>query len=84
MQLVVARVVAAAAVASEASARTCLKAARQSAEDHTTTAKTAATTTVTERDSLASRLALAEAEVETLCRGQPYGSPDNWGKPISS
>jgi chromosome segregation ATPase len=64
MQLIVARVVAAAAVASGASAQTSLEAARQSAEDRATTAEAAATTAVTERDSLASRLALAEAEVE--------------------
>jgi hypothetical protein len=38
MQLVVAQVVAAAAVASEASTRTTLEAARQSAEDRATTA----------------------------------------------
>jgi chromosome segregation ATPase len=66
MQLVVVRVVAAAAVASEASARTSLEAARQSAEDRATTAQTAAIAVGTERDSLASRLALAEAEVEKL------------------
>jgi hypothetical protein len=38
MQLVVARVVASAAVVSEASTRTSLEAARQSAEDRATTA----------------------------------------------
>jgi chromosome segregation ATPase len=66
MQLVVARVAAAAAVASEVSAWTSLEAACQSVEDRTTTAQTAATAAVTERDSLALRLALAEAEVEKL------------------
>jgi hypothetical protein len=66
MQLVVARVAAAAAVVSEASARTSLEVARQFAEDRATTAQTAATAAVTERDLLASRLALAEAEVEKL------------------
>jgi hypothetical protein len=66
MQLVVARVAAAAAVASEASERTSLEVARQFAEDRATTAQTAATAAATERDLLASRLALAEAEVEKL------------------
>jgi hypothetical protein len=66
MQLVVVRVVADAAVASEASERTSLEAVRQSAEDRATTAQTAAIAVGTERDSLASRLALAEAEVEKL------------------
>jgi hypothetical protein len=66
MQLVVARVAAVVAVASEASARTSLEAAHQSAEDHATTAETAAATAATERDSLTSRLALTEAEVEKL------------------
>jgi predicted nucleic acid-binding Zn-ribbon protein len=56
MQLVVAR------VASEASAQTSHEAARHSAEDRATTAVVYAT----ERDLLASRLALAEAEVEKL------------------
>jgi hypothetical protein len=64
MQLVVA---AAAMVGSEASTRMTLKAAKQSAEDLTTAAQTAATTAVIKRDSLASRLTLAEAEVEKLC-----------------
>jgi chromosome segregation ATPase len=56
MQLVVARVAAAATAASEASTRTTIEAAKQSAEDHATA----------ERDSLVSRLALTEAEVERL------------------
>jgi hypothetical protein len=62
MQLVIARVAVAAVVASEAYAWTSLEAARQSAEDHATTAQTAAPAATTERDSLASRLALTEAE----------------------
>jgi hypothetical protein len=62
MQLVVSRVAAAVAVASKASARTSLEAARQSVEDRVITTATAAT----EWYSLASRLALAEAEVEKL------------------
>jgi hypothetical protein len=66
MQLDVARVVVAAAVASEASAQTSLEAARQSAEDRATTAQTAVVVAATERDSLVSRLALAEAEIEKL------------------
>jgi hypothetical protein len=66
MQLVVARVAAAGAVASETSARASLEAARQSAEDRAISAETAVAATVTERDSLASRLALAEAEIEKL------------------
>jgi hypothetical protein len=66
MQLVVTRVAAAAAVASEASAWTSLEAARQLVEDHATTSETAVATAATERDSLASRLALTEAEVEKL------------------
>jgi hypothetical protein len=66
MQLVVARVAAAAAVASEASAWTSLVAARQLAEDRATTAETAVATAAIERDSLASRLALTEVEVEKL------------------
>jgi chromosome segregation ATPase len=66
MQLAVARVVAAGAVASEASARSSLEAVRQSAEDQATTTETAAAAAATERDSLASRLALAEAEIKKL------------------
>jgi hypothetical protein len=66
MQLVVARVAAAAAVAIGASARTSLEAACQSANDRAATTETAAAAATTERDSLASRLALAKAEVEKL------------------
>jgi hypothetical protein len=66
MQLVVDRVAAAGAVVSETSARAFLEATRQSAEDRAISAETAATAAVTERDSLASRLALAEAEIEKL------------------
>jgi hypothetical protein len=39
---------------------------RQTAEDRAITVETSAAMTVTERDSLASRVALAEAEVEKL------------------
>jgi hypothetical protein len=67
MQLVVARVAAATIVVSEASTWTSLETARQLAEDRATTAQTVVTAAATERDSLASRLALAEAEVEKLC-----------------
>jgi hypothetical protein len=66
MQLVVARVVAAGTVASEMSARASLEAARQSTEGRAISAETAAAAAVTERDSLASRLALSEAEIEKL------------------
>jgi hypothetical protein len=66
MQLVVAQVAATTAVASEASMRTTLEAAKQSVEDRATAAQSAAAIAVTERDALASRLALAEAEVEKL------------------
>jgi DNA repair exonuclease SbcCD ATPase subunit len=66
MQLVVARVAAAGAVASETSARTSLEAARQSTEDRAISAETAAAAAATERDSLAWKLALAEAEMEKL------------------
>jgi chromosome segregation ATPase len=66
MQLVVARVATADAVASEASARSSLEATRQLAEDRATTAETATAAAATERDLLASRLALVEAEVEKL------------------
>jgi hypothetical protein len=59
-------VAAVAAVASEASTRTSLEAVRQSAEDRTTAAQTAAAAATTKRDSLASWLALAEAKVEKL------------------
>jgi chromosome segregation ATPase len=66
MQLVVARVAAAAAVASEASPRTSLEAARQSAEDRAITAQTADAAAAIERNSLVSRLPLAKAEAEKL------------------
>jgi membrane protein involved in colicin uptake len=66
MQLVVDRVAAAATVASEATPRTSLEAACQSAEVRTTTTETTAAASAAERDSQASRLALAEAEVEKL------------------
>jgi HD-GYP domain-containing protein (c-di-GMP phosphodiesterase class II) len=46
--------------------RMSLEAARQSAEDRATATQTAAAAVATERDSLASRLALTEAEVEKL------------------
>jgi hypothetical protein len=62
MQLVVARAVAAAAMVSEASAQVSLEAARQSAEDHATSAETTTAAAITEQNSLASRLALAEVE----------------------
>jgi hypothetical protein len=48
MQLIVARVAATAAVASEVSAWTSLEAARQSTEDRTTTAQTAVVAAATE------------------------------------
>jgi capsule polysaccharide export protein KpsE/RkpR len=64
--LVVARVVAAGVVASEVSARMSLEVARQSAEDRATTTENAAAMAATERDSLVSRLALAEAKIEKL------------------
>jgi hypothetical protein len=54
------------------SARTSLEAARQSGEDCTTTAQTATAAAATERDSLASRLVLAEAEVEKLRASTTY------------
>jgi chromosome segregation ATPase len=66
MQLVVARVVAAGAVASETFTRAPLEAARQSARDLAISTETAAAAAATEWDSLASRLALAEAEIEKL------------------
>jgi hypothetical protein len=53
MQLVVAQVAAAGAVASETSARASLEAARQSTEDRAISAETSATAAATERDSLA-------------------------------
>jgi chromosome segregation ATPase len=66
MQLVMAWVVAAGAVASETSARASLEVVCQSAEDRAISAETAVATTATEQDSLVSRLALAEAEIEKL------------------
>jgi hypothetical protein len=66
MQLVVARVAAVGAVASETSARASLDAARQSMEDRAISAETTAAAAATERDSLASSLALEEAEIEKL------------------
>jgi hypothetical protein len=66
IQLVEARVAAAGVVASETSARASLEAARQSAEDQAISAETATATAIFERDSLASRLALAEVEIEKL------------------
>jgi hypothetical protein len=66
MQLVVARVAAAGAVESETSTQASLEAARQSTEDRAISAETTAVAVATERDSLASRLALAEAEIEKL------------------
>jgi hypothetical protein len=64
MQLVMAQV--AAAVASEASTCMTLEAAKQFEEDGATVAQSAAARAGMERDALASRLALAEAEVEKL------------------
>jgi hypothetical protein len=61
MQLVVAQVAAAGAVASETSVRASLEAARQSAEDRAISTETATAAAAIERDSLESRLALAEA-----------------------
>jgi hypothetical protein len=66
MQLIVAWVAAAAAVESEASARSSLESARQSAEDRASAARTATQVASTQRDSLAPRLALTEAEVKKL------------------
>jgi hypothetical protein len=53
-------------VASEASTRTSLEATRQSVEDRTTAVQATAIAAPIEQDSQASRLALAEAEVEKL------------------
>lgn len=63
----VARVVAATMVASEVTTRTTLEAAKQSAGDRATAAQSAATT-ATERDALATRMALAEADREATGR----------------
>jgi hypothetical protein len=59
-------VAAAGAVATEASTRVSLEAARASVEDRTTAVETAAVTAATEGDLLVSKLAVAEAEVERL------------------
>jgi hypothetical protein len=64
MQLVVARVATAGAVASEASSRAALEAARQFVEDRATAAPAASATAMTERESLETRLAQAEAKIE--------------------
>jgi hypothetical protein len=64
MQLVVARL--RQPVASETSARASLEATRQSTEDRAISAETTTAAAITKRDSLASRLALAEAEIEKL------------------
>jgi hypothetical protein len=53
-------------VASKTSARASLEVARQSAEDQAISTETAAAVAATKRDLLASRLALAEAEIEKL------------------
>jgi hypothetical protein len=53
-------------MASEMFAWASLEAAHQSAEDRAISTETAAAATVTERNSLASRLVLAEAEIEKL------------------
>jgi hypothetical protein len=66
MQLVMAQVVAAGAVAIEASTRASLEAARASAEDRAIAVETATATAAAERHSLASKLAHAKAEVERL------------------
>jgi hypothetical protein len=60
------RVVAAGVVASETSTSASIEAARQPAEDRAISTETAAAIATTERDSLASRLALTEAEIEKL------------------
>jgi hypothetical protein len=65
MQLVVARVAAAAAVASEATTRTALEAAKQSVDDRAMTTQSAAATATMEQD-LVTRLALDEVEIEKL------------------
>jgi hypothetical protein len=66
MQLVVSQVAAAGDVAIEVSTWASLEVARVSAEDRAITTETTAATAATERDLLASKLALAEAEVERL------------------
>jgi chromosome segregation ATPase len=59
-------VAAAAAVESEATTRTTLETAKRSTKDRATTAQAAAATAMTERDTLATRLDQAEAEIERL------------------
>jgi hypothetical protein len=66
MQLVVARVAATEAVVSEATTRTTLEAAKQSAKNCAMTTQSAPATATTERDSLATRLASAEVEIDKL------------------
>jgi hypothetical protein len=66
MQLVVTRVAVAGAMVSETPAWASLEAARQSMEDRAVSDETATAAAATERDSLALRLALAEAEIEKL------------------
>jgi hypothetical protein len=66
MQLVIARAAATSVVVSETSARASLEPTCQFTEDRAIFAETAASAVVTERDSLASRLTLAEAEIEKL------------------
>jgi chromosome segregation ATPase len=66
MQLVVSQVAATGAVANEVSVRVSLEAARHSVEDRAVAAKISTAMAATERDSLASRLALAEAEIEKI------------------
>jgi hypothetical protein len=66
MQLVVARVAAAGVVVSETSAQASFEVVCQLAEDRAVSTETAATTAATEWDLLASRLALAEAEIKRL------------------
>jgi hypothetical protein len=66
MHLVVAWVVAAGAMASKTSAWASLEAACQSTEGRAISVETTAIATATEWDSLASRLVLAEAEIEKL------------------
>jgi hypothetical protein len=66
MQLVVARVAVAGAVASKTSARASLEVPRQSVKDRAISVETVAAAAASERDSLATRLALAVAEIEKL------------------
>jgi hypothetical protein len=66
MQLVVGRVAAVGAVPSETSVWASLEATHQSAEDRAISAENVTAAAVTERDSLALRLALTEAEIEKL------------------